>query len=108
VDFVPLEREIKAEYESGGRRVVTMHDGSSVAFRKLEEGYDPTNREAAYARVREAQAQGEVVTGLLYIDESAVDMHGLNKTVETPLVDLPYETLCPGADALSALMEDYR
>jgi 2-oxoglutarate ferredoxin oxidoreductase subunit beta len=108
VDFVPLEREIKADYDAGERRVVTMHDGSAVSFRKLEDDYDPTDRAVAYARVRDAQQKGEVITGLLYIDESAADMHGLNNTVETPLTQLPYEQLCPGSDALAKLMEEYR
>ena len=28
--------------------------------------------------------------------------------VSRPLVDLPYEELCPGSDALATLMEEYR
>ncbi|HYV96494.1 MAG TPA: 2-oxoacid:ferredoxin oxidoreductase subunit beta [Gemmatimonadaceae bacterium] len=108
VDFVPLEREIKTDYGAGERRVVTMHDGSAVSFRKLEQDYDPTNREVAYARVREASERGEVITGLLYIDENTVDMHGLNNTADTPLAQMPYEKLCPGSAALNELMAEYR
>jgi 2-oxoglutarate ferredoxin oxidoreductase subunit beta len=109
VDFVPLQREITAESPSGGGAMtVAMHDGSTVRFRSVEEGYDPTNREAAYAYVRERQAMGEVVTGLLYIEDGAAEMHGQLRTVQTPLVELPYETLCPGAAELDRLMEEYR
>jgi 2-oxoglutarate ferredoxin oxidoreductase subunit beta len=85
-----------------------MHDGSVVRFRQVASDYDPKNRDAAYAYVREHQAKGEVVTGLLHIDESASDMHGVSGTVERPLVDLPYEELCPGSQALAELMEEYR
>jgi hypothetical protein len=35
-------------------------------------------------------------------------MHALNDTVKQPLVDLPYETLCPGSEALGELMEEFR
>jgi 2-oxoglutarate ferredoxin oxidoreductase subunit beta len=49
-----------------------------------------------------------VATGLLFIDEKGTDMHAVWKTVETPLVDLPYDQLCPGSAALQALMEKYR
>jgi 2-oxoglutarate ferredoxin oxidoreductase subunit beta len=49
-----------------------------------------------------------VVTGLLYIDEKAPDMHAVAGTVATPLVDLEYETLCPGGAALAELMDEYR
>ena len=85
-----------------------MHDGSVVRFRKVAADYDPTNRDAAYAHVRARQAQGEVVTGLLYIDESGPDMHGVAGTVPTPLVDLPFEELCPGSAELAELMDEYR
>jgi 2-oxoglutarate ferredoxin oxidoreductase subunit beta len=108
VDFVPLQREIVTDYARGERRSVTMHDGSVVHFRKLADDYDPTDRIAAAAYVRAAQERGEVVTGLLYIDETAADMHGVNNTVKTPLAALPHEDLCPGAAALDALMDTYR
>ncbi len=107
-DFVPLRREITAPVTKEEVSVVTMHDGSVVRFRKTSESYDPTNREQAYAHVRACQQRGEVATGLLFIDESGSDMHAVAKTVETPLVELPYEQLCPGNAALQSLMERYR
>ena len=109
VDFIPLRREISASPGEGAPTVaVTMHDGSVVRFRKVDEGYDPTDRDGAYAYVRQLQERGEVVTGLLYIDQRAGDMHALNDTVEEPLVDLPYEELCPGSAALGELMREFR
>src|SRR6185436_8374404 len=75
VDFVPIRPEIQAEYAEGGAREVRMHDGSVVRFRKLDAGYDPTDRDAAYATVKRLQQGGEVVTGLLYVEEDAADMH---------------------------------
>jgi len=108
VDFVPLRREIAAEPTDANLVSVTMHDGSIVRFRKVAADYDPTNREFAYGYVRERQRRGEVVTGLLYIDQGAADMHGVSGTVARPLVELPYEELCPGNDALAGLMDEYR
>ncbi|HET6680713.1 MAG TPA: 2-oxoacid:ferredoxin oxidoreductase subunit beta [Gemmatimonadaceae bacterium] len=112
MDFVPLRREITAPHadsaSAGGVRTVTMHDGSEVRFRAVPEGYDPTDRDAAYAFVRARQDRGELVTGLLHVSEAVPDMHTLNRTVESPLVDAPYETLCPGAAALDSLMTEYR
>ena len=107
-DFVPLRREIVLPTTEAAVSVVTMHDGSSVRFRKTHDGYDPTNREEAYAHVRACQLRHEVATGLLFIDENGSDMHAVAKTVHTPLVDLPFEQLCPGNDALQKLMERYR
>lgn len=107
-DFVPLRREVVAPETDEAISVVTMHDGSTVRFRKTPEGYDPTDREAAYAHVRACQHRGEVATGLLFLDENGQDMHAVSRTVETPLVDVPYEQLCPGNDALQKLMEKFR
>jgi len=108
VDFVPLQREITAQTEAGASVSVTMHDGSIVRFREVSSDYDPTNRDAAYAHVRARQERGEIVTGLLYIDERSADMHEIANTVETPLIELPYESLCPGSAAMEQLMEEYR
>jgi 2-oxoglutarate ferredoxin oxidoreductase subunit beta len=108
MDFVPMQREIAATIGKGDLRVVPMPDGSSVRFRAVDERYDPTDRDAAYAHVRALQAKGEVVTGLLYIEEGTPDMHGVNGTVERPLVEVPYEELCPGNAALAELMTEFR
>ena len=110
VDFVPLRREITTDSESNGSGTVsvTMHDGSVVRLRKVAEDYDPTDRDAAYAHIRAMQQKKEIATGLLYIDSSANDMHAVNRTVDRPLVEIPFEELCPGNAALSELMEEFR
>ena len=111
MDFVPLRREITSDTDGDGNRSavsVTMHDGSVVRFRKVAEDYDPTDRDAAYAHVRASQLRGEVATGLLYLESGAKDMHAVNRTVSRPLVEIPFEELCPGNSALQDLMEEYR
>ena len=42
----------------------------------------------------------EIVTGLLYVDPDADDLHEHLNTVETPLNTLEADTLCPGSAAL--------
>jgi 2-oxoglutarate ferredoxin oxidoreductase subunit beta len=107
---VPLRREITADSDAGRADAVsvTMHDGSVVRFRRVAEDYDPTDREGAYAHVRALQQKGEVATGLLYIDGTDRDMHVVNRTVARPLVDVPFDELCPGSAALDQLMEEFR
>jgi len=107
-DFVPLREEITTEYDAGAVQNVMMHDGSWVKFRKVAEDYDPTNRDAAYAHIREHQNKGEVVTGLLYISADSKDVHDQNETVDAPLFNLPHDQLCPGNDALQKLMGQFR
>ena len=107
-DFVPLRAAIQADYGGGDVREVPMHDGSVVRFRKVPEDFDPTRRDRVYRYLRERQDAGEVPTGLLFVDSASEDMHDVLGTSATPLVDLPFERLCPGAEQLDTLMEEFR
>jgi 2-oxoglutarate ferredoxin oxidoreductase subunit beta len=106
-DFVPLRHEITAEYDEGAIQSVRMHDGSVVRFRKVAAHYDPTDRGAVLEYLRASRERGEVATGLLYLEESGVDLHGFENTVDQPLVDLPYESLCPGSAPLEELQKEW-
>ncbi len=107
-DFVPPAKEITTSYEGGSVRDVTMHDGSVVRFRKVPEDYDPNDRDAVYAYLRERQQAGELPTGLLYIDPDAQAMHEVCETLEAPLFNLPFEDLCPGEGALEEIQARFR
>ena len=107
-DFVPIRNALKAEQDGGETTAVTMHDGSVVRFRSVDEGYDPTDMHGASAHLKELQGRGEVATGLLYIESTSLDMHAFENTVDQPLMEVPFEKLCPGADVLSKLQERWR
>jgi 2-oxoglutarate ferredoxin oxidoreductase subunit beta len=106
-DFVPPATEILAHIGPNGSTTVTMHDGSVVRFTSVPADYDPTDRARVTAFLDEQQS-GEILTGLLYLDESSADMHELSNSSEVPMVHLPFETLCPGAAALETLQEEFR
>ena len=106
-DFVPPADEITAAYAPGSVSSVTLHDGSTVRFRKIPESYDPTDRDAVYSYLREREHSGEVVTGLLYLDPSSADMHATMQTVERPLTEIPFEELCPGRAALDEIQQGF-
>ena len=107
-DFVPPASEILANIAQNGSTTVTMHDGSVVHFRSVPESYDPTDRAKVTAYLLERQKKHEIVTGLLFVDESVPDVHETNNTSETPLSRVPFEKLCPGATVLDRLQEDFR
>jgi 2-oxoglutarate/2-oxoacid ferredoxin oxidoreductase subunit beta len=107
-DFVPPAQEIVAAIPLNGARSVTMHDGSVVQFGTVPRDYDPTNRQAVQTYLQDRLSLGEVVTGLLYLDESVGDMHEMCNTSETPMTRLAYEKLCPGAEQLVRLQERFR
>lgn len=105
-DFVPHAQEIVAEIAPSGGTYVTMHDGSVLRFTRLPEGYDVTDRQKAFAYLKEHP--GEVVTGIFFADESVPDFHEMNRTSKTALVNLPYEKLCPGVLQLEQLQAEFR
>jgi 2-oxoglutarate ferredoxin oxidoreductase subunit beta len=80
-----------------------QHDGSVMRLRKLHAGYDPTDRVAAMNHVQAVQASGELITGLLFIDPDANDMHEAMRTPRRPLNALDEADLCPGAAALAKI-----
>ena len=64
VSFVPFFEDITVDYEPGTTQEVTMHDGSKLYLKKLEEDYDPTDKIAALKRLHETARRGEFATGL--------------------------------------------
>jgi 2-oxoglutarate ferredoxin oxidoreductase subunit beta len=107
-DFVMPATAIMATIPEDGVTAVPMHDGSVVRFRSLPADYDPTNRRSVLEYLQERTHVGEVVTGLLYVDETVDDMHELSNTTNVSLTSLPYEQLSPGSAALDKLQESFR
>jgi 2-oxoglutarate ferredoxin oxidoreductase subunit beta len=107
-DFIPPRDEITSDQGPGTVKSVMLHDGSWVKLHKVAEDYDATDRDRAYAYIRERQKAGEVVTGLLYISPDSKDMVEQNELVDTPLYNLPFEQLCPGDAELQKLQNRLR
>jgi 2-oxoglutarate ferredoxin oxidoreductase subunit beta len=107
-DFVPPATQITTEYAAGQVQSVTMHDGSRVLLRKVGADYDPTDRTAAFEFLTRHQAKGEVVTGLLFIDEGKPDMHEVQGLPDEPLNSLGYDKLCPGPKVLASIQDRFR
>ena len=108
IDFITPRSEITTEYAPGELVEVRQHDGSLLRLRKLHSDYDPTDRNAAMNYMQTHQARGEVVTGLLYVDPLATDLHNALNTSETPLNLLDAAQLCPGAGALEHINASLR
>ncbi len=108
IDFVPLMREITADYEAGSIKELTMHDGSIIHLNKLAKDWNPTDRLSATNAVREAKRRGEILTGLLYINRDSADLHDMLATTGRPLNSLEKDVLCPGSGALNELNASLR
>ena len=107
-DFVPKREEITASLPEGTATEVILHDGSAVRLHKVAADYDPTDRRRVWSFLHERQRSGEIPVGLLYVDQNGIEMHEGAKTVKGPLVQVPYEELCPGAAVLERLQGAYR
>lgn len=100
--------EITASYAPGTVHRVAQHDGSILLLHKVGDDYDATNRLAAMDYLQQHQARGEVVTGLLFVDAKAVDLHEHLNTAATALNRMGAPELSPGRAALEALNQSLR
>ena len=108
IDFMVPGKEITTDYPAGSLVEVEQHDGTSLRLRKLHADYDPTDRFAAMAYMQSRAALGEIVTGLLYIDPLATDLHMALNTIASPLNTLDAKQLNPGKAALDKINASLR
>ena len=101
LDFMPMHEAIATEYPEGSVRDVRLHDGETIRLRKLDASYDASDKVGAMSYLESRRAQGEVVTGLLYLDAGSDDMHAALRTVGMPLNALGDAELVPGGAALA-------
>src|SRR5947207_6449213 len=96
LSFVPSFEEINVEYDPGTTVNVTMHDGSQLRLRKLEEDYDPTNKIESIRRLNESHENNEVLTGVFYINTKAPTFIEMLNVTDDPLATLPESVVRPG------------
>jgi len=108
VDFMPRRSEITADYPPGEATGIVQHDGSTLRLRKLADDFDPTDRIAAINHVMAHQARGEIVTGLLFVDADAGDLHERIGTPKTAMNRLDEVALCPGGAMLERINASLR
>ena len=108
LDFMTPREEITVDYAPGAVEIVEQHDGSKLALRKLTADYDPHDRLAAMSYLQERAAEGEIVTGLLFVEPEAADLHAHLETVDAPLNALGEAELCPGSATLAKINASLR
>ena len=108
IDFMTPGEEITTQYAPGSVVDVEQHDGSVLRLRKLHSDYDPTDRNRAMNYLQQHSAMGEVVTGLLYLDPLATDLHTALNTCANPLNSLGERDLCPGVSVLEKINASLR
>ena len=97
---MPFFEQITVDYEPGTIQEVTMHDGSRLFLKKLEEDYDATDKISALKRLHEVSRRGEFATGLIYIEPDREGFLTQLNLVDEPLASLPLARVRPGREAL--------
>ncbi|HJS50438.1 MAG TPA: 2-oxoacid:ferredoxin oxidoreductase subunit beta [Pyrinomonadaceae bacterium] len=108
MDFAPMMKEITTSYEAGSVNDLTMHDGSVIRLHKLAKDWDPFDRLSAASALQRAKQTGEILTGLLYIDNDSSDLHEMLQTNDRPLNSLSKSELCPGSDVIAKINASLR
>ena len=103
LDFVMPRAPITVDYAEGSVEEVRLHDGSMLRLRKLAADFDVHDRIGAMTHLQERQAAGEIVTGLIYLEDEPSDLHDHLGTVAKPLNELGEAELCPGSATLAKL-----
>ena len=104
LSFVPSFEDITVDYDPGTTMDVEMHDGSHLRLRKLREDFNPTDMQQALRVLTAAHHEGEVLTGVFYIDRDKPDFIDQLGIVEQPLARLPLETVRPPRAVLEEVM----
>jgi 2-oxoglutarate/2-oxoacid ferredoxin oxidoreductase subunit beta len=108
LSFIPAFQDISVEYDPGTTVSVTMHDGSQLRLRKLEEGYDTSDRARAVARLMESARKDEVLTGVLFVDPAAPSFIDALDVVDAPLATLSQDVTRPPRSALDEIVASLR
>jgi 2-oxoglutarate ferredoxin oxidoreductase subunit beta len=74
-----------------------------VLLKKLEKDYDPTDKAQAYQILENAQKNGWLVTGLIYIDPEEPTMHDHFNLIDRPLNRMTSEEIRPSKESLDMI-----
>jgi hypothetical protein len=109
VSFVPHFEDITVDYDPGTTVNVTMHDGSHLRLRKLEEDYDPTNRIAAIEASERGSRKGRSADRSVLRQHESPNFIDLLNMTDEPLATLPESKVTrPGREVLEQVMEELR
>ena len=105
ISYIPARDEIiiPDDFEAGTVREVTMHDGSSIVLKKLEEDYNPTSKFDALHKLEEAQQNNWLITGLVYLDMSKPSLREKYNLSDTALNRLTEAELRPGRETIQQI-----
>jgi 2-oxoglutarate ferredoxin oxidoreductase subunit beta len=85
-----------------------MHDGSHITLKKLERDFNPMNKAEALRLIRDSNAKGEFLTGLLFVNPVLPDFTEILNMHDEPLATLDASRIRPAPEALEEIMESLK
>lgn len=107
IDFVPIQEEILVNYQEGSKKDIVLHDGSHILLNKLDNNWDPLDKNSAFNALHKARQNQEILTGLIYFEDNPVDLNSMLNTTKIPLNKLSEKDLCPGSRILQTINEGF-
>src|SRR3974390_1733801 len=95
LDFMSSRMPIEGKQDPGTGDIVEKHDGSRLTLGTAPPPHDLHDRTAALGFLQQHAAKGQIVTGLLYVDDEHEDLHAHLRTTAAPLNTLSEKQLCP-------------
>ena len=105
LNFVPSYEEITVD-EYDDETEVQLHDGSWLVLKKLDEEYDPTDKNLAYRTLEAARRDQKLLTGIFYIEPNTPAFNDTLGYGETPLAHLAQSHTRPSREALVKMMAE--
>ena len=108
LSFVPYFDDITVDHEPGTTQEVVLHDGSTLYLKKLDDDYNPLDKNQAVQVLSDTRARGEFATGLIYVEPKKPDFLEVLNMVDEPLATLSQERVRPPKQVLEEIMDGLR
>lgn len=106
--YFAAQEEIVVDYKEGSKEVITLPDGSKVLLNKIDSRlHNLHDRMQATRVLTEARNNGEILTGLFYINESQPSLIDHLNLTEKPLASLSEQELRPSEEQFKKVMNKF-
>lgn len=107
--YFAAQEEIVVDYNEGSKELITLPDGSKVLLNKIDSRLHNLHDRMKASRVlTEARNNGEILTGLFYINESQPSLIDNFNLTEKPLSSLSEPELRPSEAQFNKVMQGFR
>lgn len=106
--FVQSQEAVQVDYSEGTTETIELSDGSFLTLKKIDsKSHDIKDASHASQLLREARQQGQILTGLFYLNTEPPTLINQLKLGPRPLAHLQEEELRPSPQVLEDILNDF-